>query len=89
MVKIIDKRATGKTGRLMLLAKENNGTIVCSNPTAMREKAECYGIIGLDFISYQDWLQSDIKSNYYIDEIDCLLNCIGRGNVKGYTVSEE
>ena len=32
MYKIIDKRGTGKTLRLMLLAKENNGIVVCSSP---------------------------------------------------------
>jgi hypothetical protein len=32
MYRIIDGRGTGKTSRLMLLAKENNGVIVCANP---------------------------------------------------------
>ena len=43
MYRIIDGRGTGKTSRLMLLAKENNGVIVCANPQKMREKAEVYG----------------------------------------------
>lgn len=38
MYRIIDGRGTGKTSRLMLLAKENNGVIVCANPQKMREK---------------------------------------------------
>ena len=41
MYRIIDKRSSGKTSRLMLLAKENNGIIVCRNPKAMEEKAMC------------------------------------------------
>ena len=36
MYRIIDDRGTGKTGRLMLLAKENNAVIACINPMAMR-----------------------------------------------------
>ena len=51
MYKIIDERSSGKTSRLMLLAKENNGVIVCHAPQAMQEKAYGYGITGIDFIS--------------------------------------
>lgn len=35
MYRIIDGRASGKTSRLLLLAKENNGIVVCANPSAM------------------------------------------------------
>ena len=48
MYRIIEGRGTGKTLRLMLLAKENNGVIVCSNPHAMRQKAIAYGLTGFD-----------------------------------------
>jgi len=58
MIRIIDSRSSGKTMRLMLLAKENNGIIVCSNPYLMREKALRYGLTGIDFISYNDFIQS-------------------------------
>ena len=40
MFRIIDKSGTGKTGRLMLLAKENEADFVCSNPRAMNYKAK-------------------------------------------------
>lgn len=56
MIKIIDTRGSGKTSRLLLLAKENNGIIVCGNPYALKEKARNYGIDGIDFISYGDFL---------------------------------
>jgi hypothetical protein len=96
MYRIIDGRGTGKTGRLMLLAKETNGTIVCSNPRAMREKAIAYGIVGIDFISYNDFLYGaggDI-GNYYIDELELFLACAQsvaqvRGKLCGYSLSEE
>ena len=39
MFRIIDGRSSGKTGRLMLLAKEKNAAIACSNPSALRSKA--------------------------------------------------
>ena len=40
MYRIIDKRGSGKTSRLMLLAKETGATIVCSNPDAFKYKAK-------------------------------------------------
>lgn len=97
MYRIIDGRGTGKTSRLMLLAKETNGTIICSNPHAMLQKAHAYGITGIDFISYNDFLLSgkglDI-GNYYIDEMESFLEVLQasvgiRGVLCGYSLSED
>ena len=38
MYRIIDGRGSGKTSRLMLLAKETGAAIACSNPWAMAVK---------------------------------------------------
>ena len=91
MYRIIDGRGTGKTSRLMLLAKENNGIIVCANPQKMREKAEVYGIIGLEFISYKEFMEqpSDPFTNYYIDELEGYVKVLTHGRLQGYTLSEE
>lgn len=89
MYKIIDKRATGKTSRLMLLAKENDGIIVCKDPAHMRVKAYEYGITGIEFISYFDF-----KPSYYynkpvfIDEIDLYFSHLNK-DIAGYTISED
>ena len=88
MYRIIDNRATGKTSRLMLLAKENNGIIVCKDPVAMREKAYRYGITGINFISYREFFHNHPTQPCYIDEIDLFLNSINM-NVDGYTISNE
>ena len=53
MYRIVDGRGTGKTSRLMLLAKDIGATIVCSNPHAMEQKAHAYGITGINFISME------------------------------------
>ena len=53
MYRIIDKRGSGKTSRLMLLAKEHNGIFVCSNPLAMKEKALSYVFVVFDIMSYE------------------------------------
>lgn len=89
MYRIIDGRATGKTSRLMLLAKENEGIIVCKDPAIMRDKAYRYGITGIDFISYFEF---DFNHRYnkpvYIDEIDTFLQHKNR-EIQGYTISED
>ena len=97
MYRIIDDRASGKTGRLMLLAKESDGTIVCSNPRAMQQKARAYGITGINFMGYGDFLTRSSGSsigNYYIDELEGFIQytqrCFGvAGNFMGYTISQE
>ena len=96
MYRIIESRGTGKTSRLMLLAKENNGTIVCSNPKAMEQKAHAYGIVGINFISYSDFLDSKGMDfgKYYIDELEMFSNYAaalyaGHGKFDGYTLSNE
>ena len=71
MFRIIDNRGSGKTSRLMLLAKETNSVIACANPYAMKQKALAYGIVGIDFISYNDLLSGEYENiNVMIDEIE-------------------
>ena len=89
MYRIIDNRATGKTSRLMLLAKENDGIIVCKDPKAMQEKAYRYGIIGIEFISYSQFdFTHRFNKPVFIDEIDMLLQYKNR-EIQGYTISNE
>lgn len=93
MYRIIDKRASGKTSRLILLAKELGVPIACNNPYTMREKALNYGIAGVEFISYNDLIGDNARGqrrDILIDELEhfaqyCLLN----QSLKGYTLSHE
>lgn len=91
MYRIIDNRSTGKTSRLLLLAKENNGIIVCFDPNRMRQKALNYGITGIDFLSYEEYAYTD---NYdrnkpiYIDDLDLFLKKFDY-SINGYTISKE
>lgn len=97
MVRIIDGRGTGKTSRLMLLAKANDAIFVCSNPKAMEQKAHAYGITGITFMSYTDFIltahgRRDCK--FVIDELEYFAlvagRVVGSGNeCIGYTLSEE
>lgn len=93
MYQIIDKRASGKTSRLLLLAKESNGIVVCHSPYAMQEKAHSYGIVGIDFVSYDEYMtfkRSNIANQrpVYIDELSMFLKYMD-SNFAGYSESIE
>ena len=89
MYKIIDERGSGKTSRLMLLAKENHGIIVCANPYAMAAKAEAYGLSGLEFVSYKDYSTKnyDTSKPTFIDELDLYVANYLDKNLQGYCLT--
>ena len=91
MYRIIDSRGSGKTSRLMLLAKETGSKIACSNPIDMRQKAYAYGITGIEFIPYSDLFNGaiDPDDKIMIDEIEVLLNNYIDGSLTGYTLTNE
>lgn len=91
MYRVIDNRATGKTSRLMLLAKETGSKIACSNPSAMRQKAYAYGITGIDFIPYSDLVNGavDPEDRVMIDELEIFVREYTDGTLTGYTLSTE
>lgn len=98
MFKVIDGRGTGKTSRLMLLAKESgngDGVIVCRKPKQTQEKAYAYGILGLDFVSYSEYFNSILDNknifegkNIFIDNLSDFLNAWD-SRIKGYCDDKE
>ena len=88
MYQVIDVRGSGKTGRLMLLAKENNGVLVCSNHRAMESKAHAYGLTGFDIISYSDYFEHKYEYGkpVFIDELDGYVRSLGN-NLSGYSLT--
>lgn len=95
MYRIVDDRASGKTSRLMLIAKENNALFVCSNPRAMEAKAHAYGIVGIEFISYFEYLNTmrgSEERQVVIDELEMFLKYMiqfndGKSELIGYTLN--
>lgn len=91
MKRIINKRGMGKTKELLEYAWSTGATVVCSNPSAMRHKAEAYNIYGLNFISYNDYeylLNVDeyiYDKKFVVDELERLLY----NNIIGYTLTNE
>ena len=88
MYRIIDDKASGKTGRLMLITKENDGVFICSNPYAMRTKAHAYGLTGFDIISYDDYQSGnfDPEKPCFVDELDNFVKSLGL-KLNGYTLN--
>ena len=95
MYRIIDKRGTGKTKNLLLLAKENNGIVVCYDPQCMTQKAYHYGIAGIKFMSYNDYLigKQTAEQPIFIHDLEFLVNYMNKSkntsNIAGYTISED
>ena len=90
MIKIIDGRGTGKSSRLMLMAKELGLPIACLAPTRLQEKARAYGITGIDFIEYGK-VNTDSKcaNGYLIDDLESFAQYFSRGKIKGYAISND
>ena len=89
MYRIIDSRSSGKTSRLMLLAKETNSVIACYNPPAMRQKAYAYGITGIEFIPYSDLFNGYYDGNVLIDELEHFVTEFIDAKITGYSLTNE
>ena len=89
MYRIIDSRSSGKTSRLMLLAKDTNSAIACMNPHAMRAKAHAYGITGIDFISYSELFNGEYEGDVMIDAMEVFVHHYIDCKLTGYSLSNE
>ena len=89
MYKIIDNRGSGKTSRLMLLTKENNGIFVCAHPQDIKAKAKTYGLTDSDIISYHEYFLKKFDENkpVYIDELDLFVKSIQNNCLNGFTLT--
>ena len=76
---IIDGNCTGKTRKMLEEAKSSGATVVCKYPIHMQSKANAYGLYGLKFVSYDDFLNNAFNGEKIaIDEIgDFMMNCFG------------
>ena len=84
MKKIVREPGSGKTKEIMEYCANENATLVCKNPDAMRVKVHSYGF-KINISSYLDFLQTADynQNNAYLDDIEDFLKIIGC-NVKGF-----
>ena len=92
MKRIIGERSSGKTRKLMEVAKENKAYFVCENPLAMENKAYNYGITGITFVSYEAFytkmlIGDDSFTPVVIDDLDNYFGYVGK--VIGYTINKD
>ena len=86
---IIGGNSTGKTRKLLEIAKESGAIVVCENPSAMLSKAHAYGIVGLHYIGYEQYMSCVSVDNdlFVVDEIGKLMNYWTHGRLHGFTMT--
>lgn len=61
----------------------------CKDPNATRDKAYEYGIVGIDFLSYDNFNPlHHYNRPVYIDELEYYLKHLNK-DIQGYTLSNE
>ena len=91
MDKIIGGKGTGKTRRLLEIAKDNNGIVVCENVEEMTKRAYRLGIPGIYFIDYRDYICGLVKNSekpVYIANINKFIK-VFNNNIAGYSLTLE
>lgn len=94
MEKVIGGQGTGKTKELIEIANRENAVIVCETPDRMIEKTHGYGYVGIQCISYQDYISAGLdKENasakkYVVDDIESFLYFISKGTI-AFSVSNK
>lgn len=86
----IGKKGTGKTTRLIALAKETNSIIVTSSPEYIVNKMYRLGITGVEVVSYQEFEAKKIgfTKKYVIDELEDFVKYIsGPENMIAYSLT--
>lgn len=89
MKRIIDGPGAGKTSRLLLLAKENGGIVVCKDPLRIRERALNYGLTGIYYVSYEDFSFTQYYNKpVFIDDLEDFLKHKNK-DIAGYCLNKE
>lgn len=94
MKKIIGGQGTGKTRELIEIANRENAVIVCETPARMIEKTHGYGHVGIQCISYEEYLAIGAEKDkqqtgrkYVVDDIEAFLAFISKGTI-AFSVSD-
>ena len=92
MQKIIGGQGTGKTKQLIEIAHQKNAIIVCETPERMVAKIHGYGYVGIQCISYAEYLAADTDAaasgkQYVVDDIEAFLYFVSKGTI-AFSVSD-
>ena len=79
-MKIISgNQGSGKTRALVAEASHSNGVIVCRDVERMIEKIHAYGYIGIDVVSYDEFIENALWKDgrkYYVRRAEELLEAL-------------
>ena len=90
MFRVIDKKDTGKTRKLLEECSKNNGLFICEHPEKVLDKCKAYGIeLNFTYAGY-DKSFKNITRPIYIDELEkYVLYNSRKSNISGYSLSTE
>ena len=96
MYRVIDKRDTGKTRKLLEECAYNHGVFVCKHPHKVKDKCLAYGINYSDIVEvlgYDAYLmRASFKEPHpeiYVDELELFVKHCMEGKLGGYTLTNE
>lgn len=85
---IIGENSSGKTRKMLENAKKSDAIVVCKYPLHMQDKANSYGIYGLEFISYDEFNDgSAYTEKVAIDEIGDFIKYVFGAELDAFTMT--
>lgn len=88
MYRVIDKKDTGKTRKLLTECAKNKGVYICRHPNRVQDKCLAYGIPLVDAYGFDELKLVPLDKPLYIDELELFAQSNIR-NLAGYALSEE
>lgn len=90
MIRIIDKRDTGKTKKLLEECSKEGGIFICKHPERILDKCFVYDILfsNITPCGYDEALKlikRKTDKNIYIDELEEFLNFLFNNKLSGYS----
>ncbi len=78
---IIGTNGSGKTRKMLEEAKKSGAIVVCKHPLHMQSKSNAYGIYGLKFVGYDEFIGNVFYGEKVaIDELsEFIKHCFGVG----------
>lgn len=76
---IIGTNGSGKTRKMLEEAKKSGAVVVCKHPLHMQSKSNAYGIYGLKFVGYDEFIGNVLYGEKVaVDELsEFVKHCFG------------
>ena len=76
---IIGTNGSGKTRKMLEEAKKSGAVVVCKHPLHMQSKSSAYGIYGLKFVGYDEFIGNVLYGEKVaVDELsEFVKHCFG------------